>query len=281
MLKEPLEYKFYKFSVLTFLMMLSAINFNVFISQAKIVAGGVNGISVIAENLLSLSPTIIIFTISISILIFGLIFSEYELVISALYTSLIYPIFVGITSNLGKIILISSHDMIVISIFSGIISGIVSGIVCKLNTSQGGIILISQIISKRKKTTVTKINLLLNVIIILFGGLTFGVENILYALIFIISSKTIMDKVMLGTSREKLFQIITPKEKEITYFIENTLNSKYTIFEVDEPGTKKCKNVIMTLVPTIDYFKLKERIKEIDSNAFILISDAYESKVSK
>ena len=281
MTKEPFEYKFYKFSVLTFLMMLSAINYNVLINPSQIVAGGVNGISIIVEKTLSITPTITIFVVSISILIFGLIFSEYELVLSALYTSIIYPIFVAITSSLNGTVSFSGQDMIVISIFSGIISGIVSGITCKLNTSQGGVILIAQVLNKKLKLSVTGLNLLFSIIIILSGGFIFGIENILYAIIFIVTSKIIMDKIILGVSDSKMFQIITNKEVEVTDYIKNTLKSKYTTFEVENGKKKEDKNIIMVSISTIDYFKLKEEIKNIDKDAFILITDAYESKISK
>ena len=147
MTKEPLEYKFYKFSVLTFLMMISAINYNVLINPAKIVAGGVNGISIIIENIFNVTPSITIFIVSLTILLIGIFLSQYELVLSALYTSIVYPIFVSITSTMEGIVSFSSEDLIIIYIFSGIISGIISGITCKLNTSQGGIILIAQLLS--------------------------------------------------------------------------------------------------------------------------------------
>lgn len=279
--KETLEYKFYKFSLLTFLMMLSAINYNVFINPSKIVAGGVNGISIIVENIFKITPTITIFVVSISILIFGLVLCEYELVVSALYTSIIYPVFVGITSSLDGIISFSNSDLIVISIFSGIISGVISGITCKLNTSRGGIILIAQLLNKKFKFSLTKLNTIFCFVIIVGGGFVFGMESILYAIISLVASKIVMEKVMLGISREKLFQIITTKHNKMIEYIEKTFNNKYTIFEVDGSNDESNKNIIMVLIPTIDYFMLKEGIMKIDSNAFMLITDAYESKISK
>ena len=42
-------------------------------------------------------------------------------------------------------------------------------------------------------------------------------------------------------------------------------------------GFKKEKeNVLMTVLPTKDYYKLKEGIQNIDQEAFFIITDSYE-----
>ena len=281
MKKKNLAYSFYKFSVLTFLMMVSAFNYNIFINPVKIVAGGVNGISIIAENVLGILPSITIFVISAVILIIGVVLSEYELVLSALYTSIIYPIFVEITSSLSGIIEITNQDYIIIAVFSGIISGMVSGIACKLNTSQGGIILIAQLLNKKKKLSISLLNTIFGLIIIFAGGLVFGLENVLYALIFLFSSKMVMEKIIVGIASTKVFHIITSKEEKIIKFITEDLNSKFTAFNVTGAYNCKTKTVIMVSIPTMDYFWLREEVKKIDSHAFILITNAYESKIVK
>ena len=43
----------------------------------------------------------------------------------------------------------------------------------------------------------------------------------------------------------------------------------------------KKKKMLMSVVPTIEYVKLKEIVSEIDDKAFFLIVDAYESSVKK
>ena len=149
MKKETVDYKFYKYAVLTFMMFVAAINYNLLIRPAKIVAGGVNGISVILESIFKFSPSITILIISLAILFLALACSQYEIVASALYASMIYPFFVKITSVITEIIPLEYNDMMLIIIFSGMISGIVAGVTCKLNMSQGGIILISQILYKK------------------------------------------------------------------------------------------------------------------------------------
>ena len=45
--------------------------------------------------------------------------------------------------------------------------------------------------------------------------------------------------------------------------------------------TNKKKKMLMCVVSTLDYVRLKEVVSEIDPKAFFLIVDAYESSVRK
>ena len=281
MKKETVDYKFYKYAVLTFMMFVAAINYNLLIRPAKIVAGGVNGISVILESIFKFSPSITILIISLAILFLALACSQYEIVASALYASMIYPFFVKITSVITEIIPLEYNDMMLIIIFSGMISGIVAGVTCKLNMSQGGIILISQILYKKFHISIAHTNLIINSIIVIVGGIVFGINNIMYALIFLYVSKIFTDKIILGTSQKKIFYIITTEQKKIENYIKNVLEVGYTIFNTKGGFMRRKQAVIMTTVPTRDYFKLKEGIHEIDDKAFIVITDSYQVKGGK
>lgn len=281
MKNENKQFKFYKYCVLTFLMFISAVNYNVLISPGHIVAGGTNGIAIILDYFYPFDSASLILFLSLCFLLVSVLFGEWDLVISSIYASLIYPFFVKYTGILFGFIDINVSSMLIVSIFAGLVSGLVSGTVSRFNISQGGVFLLAQVFSKKLKVSVSKISTLLNIIIIVFGGLVFGLNTIMYAIVFLVSNKIAMDKVVLGTSSKKLFQIITSKTFEVEDYIKNEIKNGYTIFNAKgtTPSYKDKKQVlIMTSIYTIDYFKLKEGIKNIDKNAFILITDSYQSK---
>ena len=281
MLNEKIQYNFYKYSLLTLLMFVSSINYNLLINPSKIVSGGTNGISILVEQIFKISPSVTILTINAVILIVAFIFSEYKMAASAAYASVIYPFFVEVTSNIRALFEINSTDYIAISIFAGLVSGIISGFVCKLNMSQGGSLTISQLISKKAKTSVSGINTFINSIIVVLGAFMFGVNNIFYAFIFLVANKFAIDRVMLGTSQKKLVQIITTEEKNIQEYINNILNVGYTTISGRGGYNNSKKTIIITSVSNVDYFKLKEGVRKIDSNAFIVVTDSYQVRGGK
>ena len=269
-------YTFYKYSVITFLMLISAINFNMFINTTKTVSGGTNGISIIFEQLFNINPSISILVLSSLILLITLLNKQYEQFISAAYASLIYPFFVSITANASRFIEIRSADIFIIVVFSGLISGVVSGIICKYSMSQGGIILLSQIIAKKHKRSISSFNYMINLLIVIAGGFIFGTRSIVYAIVFLMANKIIMDKIIVGTSREKMFQIITTEDQKVKDYITKEMGSGCTTFSVRGITGHKNKTVIMTAVTNRNYFRLKEAIRSIDSKAFFLVTDSYQ-----
>ena len=84
------------------------------------------------------------------------------------------------------------------------------------------------------------------------------------------------DKVILGISESKSFYIITEHETEVKKYILHNLSHGVTVLEARGGYTGNMLKVIMCIIPTKEYFKVKEGIKTIDPNAFFLVTDAYE-----
>ena len=85
-----------------------------------------------------------------------------------------------------------------------------------------------------------------------------------------------MEKVLLGISTKKAFYIITDKSFEIERFIIDELNHSVTIFNAKGGFLFKNKKMLLAVVPTKEYFVVKEGIHEIDPEAFFLVTDSYE-----
>ena len=84
-------------------------------------------------------------------------------------------------------------------------------------------------------------------------------------------------KAKLGISSNKTFLIITAKEKEVKDYLLNDLKYDFTEFNAKGGFTNHKSKIIMSVIDTKDYYKLKEGINIIDPKAFISIIDNYES----
>ena len=112
--------------------------------------------------------------------------------------------------------------------------------------------------------------------IILTSGLVFGWTKIMYSIIVIYLLSYISDRVILGVSDNKAFYIITEEETKIKEYIINCLNHSVTIFNAKGGYKKEKQTVLLCVLPTRDYYRLKEGIHEIDPDAFFVVTDAYE-----
>lgn len=265
-----------RYLLLIISLFISACYFNLLQLPSQIVTGGSTGISIIINSYLGIEPSKIIFLISMILLFIGFIFLGVEKASGAVVSTIIYPIFVDLTANIGNYITVDLSDKVLISIFLGVLSGITTGIVYKVGFSNGGLSIISEIISKYKKIQISNTSFIINFIVVVIGGASFGWTMVMYAAIVLYIYSIVLDRVLIGVSKNKALYIITSKEDELCDFIMNSLKHGVTIFDVKGGFLEKKRKVIMTVIPNREYFKLKEGIKEIDENAFFIVTDSYQ-----
>ena len=265
----------YKYMLLLIALFVASLNYNLFLRPLKIVAGGTNGLSLLVEKYFSISPFWFILSFSVIVLVVSLFTLGIRKTSSALVATFVYPFFVSLTEPVAGYVNVSGNDVIIATIFAGILSGIVSGLICKVDLSQGGTVLISQILYDKFKISIGRANFLINLIIILIGGYSFGVTTVLYAIILLYISSAILDKIMLGVSSNKTFYIITSKNDAIREYITNDLDSGVTIFNAKDNDNEE-KSVLMASVSNEHYYKFRKNIKKIDKDAFFVTTDSYE-----
>lgn len=266
----------FRISLYIICLYLLAVTFNLFLKPTNLISGGSNGIVLIANKIFSIDVGVLVSISYIIFLILNFIFMDLESTAFLLLTTILYPLFINITSNITDIISINYDSMLLICVFSGVINGVLIGFIIKIGFSPGGLIVISNILYKKFKISISKSNFIMTVIIVIIGGYFFGVNSILYAIIVMYIITIFTDKILLGISKNKLYYIITEKENEIKTFINTNLTHGVTLINCHTGYKNQKKRAIMCVIPTKQYFILKEGIKKIDPEAFLVITDAYE-----
>ena len=253
-----------------------ACTYNIFILPYNIVFGGVSGLSIIAHHFVGIKPSIVIFGCSFVLGLIGLVFLDKRTVFRSVVGALLLPIMVELTSFLTDLVVIKGADMLTISIFGGVFYGLGLGIAYKYGFTLGGTDFITQIVHKYLKFTMGTSMIIVEGVVVLAGAFVFGPTNFLYALVILFLMTTVVDKVMLGISDKKAFYIITGKKKEVSDYVVNTLGHTITVFSATGGFLKKKVSVLFTVIPTREYYRLKEGISAIDKEAFFTVVDAYE-----
>lgn len=257
--------------------LVGAIAYNLLLYPTKIVAGGSGGISILVESIFGIEPSIFILIFATTILILSILTIGFEKSSGAIVSTFIYPVFIDLTSGVSSIISVQGSDLILISLFAGMISGWTSGLAYKVGFSGSSTSLISKILYEKFNISVSKTNFIMNMLIVICGGAYYGVENIMYAAIVLYASSIVIDRVLLGISQNKMFYIITSEDDKVKEFLLNEIGHSITEFDVVGGYNSKADQAIMTVVPTKEYFKVTEGIKQIDKNAFFVVTDSYET----
>ena len=253
-----------------------SIAYNVFIAPNKLVPKGVGGIAVLLNSTLGWNNSTIIFTLNGILLLASLIFLGKDKTKATLLGTLIYPIFIRATEDINVWLQIDSSQVLLSALFGGVIYGLGTGLIFKAGFTTGGTDIINQIVSKYAKVTIGKSMLVTDGLIVLASGLILGINNMMYSILILYITSLISDRVILGISDSKAFLIITDKEDEVKDFIMNTLNHGVTVYEAKGGYNTEKEKVLMTVLPTKEYYRLKEGIEKIDKDVFYIITDTYE-----
>mgnify|MGYP001038245619 CR=1 FL=1 len=248
--------------------------YNLFLLPNDLVIGGVSGISIVTRELIQ--PATLILILNLLLLLASYFLLGKEKTLGSVAGSLLFPIFIGLTANINDVVAIDNSDMLLIAIFSGALFGSSLGLVLKNGFTTGGTDILNQIVSKYFNVSIGTAMLINDGLIVLAGGIMFGWGIVMYAIIVLYIMSIVADKVILGISNNKAFYIVTSKDKMVKQYIIETLDKGVTTLIAKGGYSDASKNVLMCVVPTRDYFRLKEGISLIDNEAFFVIMDAYE-----
>lgn len=252
-----------------------ALSYNVFLLPSNIVYG-VGGIGVILKKIFGITPSITIFVGSMLLLILSYFTLGKKKTAHTVAGSILYPIFVEATSYYVNFFDLGNLEPIVIVIVGAVMHGLGLGLIFKAGYTTGGTDILNDIVSKIGKMSIGKAMLLTDGLIILISLLVFNFPTFIYSIISLYIISLMTDKVILGISQSKTFYIITDNETLVKKFIMNNLNHGVTVLNARGGYTGDNQKVIMCTIPTREYYVVKEGIREIDPQAFFLVTDAYE-----
>ena len=254
--------------------MIAAISYNSFVLPSNIVYG-IGGVGVILKRLYNIDPSITIFIGSFILLIFSFILLGKEKTMNSFVGSLLFPIMVKFTQSI-HLINTNEVDLLVIVLFGAVLTGLGMGLVFKSGFTTGGTDILNQIVSKYFSMSIGNAMFFTDGMIVLIGTFVFGIETILYSIISLYILSVLTDKVVMGISSSKAFYIITDHETTVKKYLIYNIGHNVTILEGSGGFTGNRQKVIMCIVPTREYFKVKKEISKIDKNAFFVVTDAYE-----
>lgn len=263
------------FAITLSAIMLCSVSFNLFLLPTKITSG-FSGLTVVANHIWGIKPSVLLLILDIIVLGVSFVTLGVKQTSKSIVGSILYPIFVELSSYITPYIDLGSTEPIVMAICGAVVSGFGFGIIYKLGYNTGGSDVLTQIMGKYLKKPIGFCVLAVNIFIVSSALFVFGFQTALYSIITIILMSYIIDKVMIGISESKSFYVITEEETKVKNYLISNLSHGVTIIPARGGYTGNVIKLIMCIVPTREYIKVKEGILEIDKNALILVSDTYE-----
>ena len=257
---------------------LYALCFNLFLIPNDLVVSGFSGIAIVVQRVFGWNANAFIYITNGILLVLGFIFLGWKITKKNIAGSILYPVMITVTNPVAIFLnnYIIGDDFYLILLFAIILYGISSGLIYRTGFSTGGSDIIMQILNKYMKISESKSMIVANSVIILIGMFVFGFNKGVYSFIILICSTYFIDKIMFGLSDSKVFYIYTKKVRKLKKLILNDFQTGFTSIPSRGGYSKKRNFMIMCVVSNRDYYLFKQKILEIDPNAFIIINSCYE-----
>lgn len=256
--------------------LLVAISYNAFLANHDLVPGGISGLAIILNHLIGINNALFVLLVGIVLLIISYFLLGKEKTKYSVLGTILFPIFLELTLWVTKIVTIDESQLLLASLFGGVIYGVGIGMILKAGFTTGGTDIINQILSKYLKISMGKAILITDGIIVFISAIVFGPVHLMYSVLVLYILSIMSDRIILGISDSKAFFIVTEQDDLVKDYVLSELGHGATIFKAKGGLNKENQNVLLCVLPTKDYYKLRAGINAIDKEAFFVATDAYE-----
>lgn len=256
--------------------LLVAISYNAFLASHDLVPGGISGLAIILNHLIGINNALFVLLVGIFLLVISYFLLGKEKTKYSVLGTVLFPIFLELTLWVTKIVTIDESQLLLASLFGGVIYGVGIGMILKAGFTTGGTDIINQILSKYLKISMGKAILITDGIIVFISAIVFGPVHLMYSVLVLYILSIMSDRIILGISDSKAFFIITEQDDLVKDYVLSELGHGATIFKAKGGLNKENQNVLLCVLPTKDYYKLRAGINAIDKEAFFVATDAYE-----
>lgn len=285
-----------------------AAGFVFFINPYNIVPGGVYGASIVMHNIFpSIQVGTFGYMFDVPLLILALVLFGGAFGARTIIAALMTPGLMNIMSTLayptkealqaldpsqllgGKIDL--SNDLMLATVIGAAMLGVGVGLVVRNQATTGGTDIVAMILQKYAHINFSKGVFIADAAVVISGLLVIGfgwgtaqdAESgswmlSLYSLIAIFISSRVIARVIDGASYDKLIFIISENhQEELRTFITKELDRSATYIKAHGMYTGAEKEMIFLVVSRKEVKSVEHRIKDIDPQAFMVVTDAFDT----
>ena len=254
---------------------LMAVSTALFLLPNQLSTGGISGISTILYYSCNYPVGLTMLLINVPLFVIAMVKVNKRLFFKSILGTVLLSVFIDLLENLSTI----TNDRFLACIYGGIIMGIGTAIILKAGASTGGTDLLSYVIrAYNNKFKSSGVIIIADTIIIFFNIIFFReIEIGLYSVIAIYLMGKMIDIIFEGIYFTKIMFIISEKYEEISKEIGILVKRGSTGIYSKGMYSGKQNVMLFCVASRKEVAEIKQIIKQIDKNAFIVTTDAIET----
>jgi uncharacterized membrane-anchored protein YitT (DUF2179 family) len=253
-----------------------ALSFALFLIPHHVVPGGVTGIAMILHFLFNSPVGIVSIILNIPLFIIGMkvlgisfgFLSAGEIISTNLLIDfLTYSVKIPSPTD----------NEILGAVYGGCLLGLGIGLILRGGASTGGTDIVGQVLNRFTNLSVGMWMMIVDFLVITSAGIaTNSFELALLGYLSLFLSSKVVDLVLEGVDYARAVFIISRTPEKITKEIYKKMRRGVTILDGHSPYTKEKRPVIMCVITKKETPTFKSLIKNIDENAFVVLTDIFE-----
>jgi uncharacterized membrane-anchored protein YitT (DUF2179 family) len=253
-------------------MVLFSLAYPLFLIGNDIAPGGVSGIAMIINHLTGARVGLMTFALNVPLFVLGFHQQGWKFIVSS-FIAMTVTSFLIDAFKLSALTL----DPLLAAFGGAVMLGVGLGLIVRCGASSGGTDLVAMLVHKKLPVlSVGSILLALDSAVVIGAGFAFEPQAALYAMVTVVVSTRVMDTVVEGFNTAKAFFIISEKHEDITRRIMTELERGVTILNARGGWSGAERNVLLCVVVRMQVQAVKRIVRDIDSSAFIILTDARE-----
>ena len=275
------KFKIRNFIMLTLAGIINAFGITVFLNPVKLYDSGISGTSMLLAQITPeyLTLSIFLLVLNIPLFLYGLKKQGSHFTVYAIYTVGIYSLTAWLITDVLPIDVnlaspLAGTDLLLCALFGGMISGVGSGLAIRFGGAMDGIEVMAVVFAKKLGITVGTFVMVYNVILYIICGIVINSWILpLYSIVAYGAALKTVDFIVEGFDRSKCAMIVTTMPDDVCYVLSEVFETGSTKIEVRGGYSNKPKTMVYFIVNRFQVAKLKAIVHEVDSHAYISISE--------
>ncbi len=257
-----------------------AFGLHYFVISNEFMEGGITGIALLLNYVLSIPPSITTLVLNIPLFFIGWKAFGKEAMYYTIFGTLSLSFFLWVMEIIIRKGWIhpftATQDYFLATLYAGVTIGAGLGLVFRYGGTTGGSDILARLGHKLKGWSVGQVILIIDVIVIGSSLLYIPKEKVLYTLVAVFIASRLINSITEGAYAAKAFTIITDFAERLADAITKEMDRGVTLFPARGAYSKKDKEVVYCVVYRHEIRRMRELIKSVDPSAFIIIDEVHD-----
>lgn len=275
-IKNPIARTAAEYGLITVSILIMVVGIYFFKFPNDFAFGGVTGFSTIVSKLTPWSASDFTFVVNTGLLVVGFVFLGRDVGVKTVYASMLMSLSLSGLEWLYPMHSPLTYEPLLELVFAVFLPAIGSAILFNIGASSGGTDIIAMILKRHSSMNIGTALFFVDVASVILAFFVIGPTTGLYSTLGLMAKSFAIDGVIENINQCKCFNIVCDNPDPICSFIIDELHRSATVYQAQGAFTHHKKTVIMTTMKRGQAVRLRNFIRRVEPEAFILISNSSE-----